>query len=54
MASITENGLWIKDEIEEKINFINARKIDFNNLLDVEIIQLDKNFNHIQVLKQKN
>ena len=51
LASITENGLWIKDEIENKINFINAKKIDLNSLLDVEIVQLDKNFNHLQSIK---
>lgn len=51
LASITENGLWIKDEIENKINFINAKKIDFNNLIDVEIVQLDKNFNHVKSIK---
>jgi len=53
LASITENGLWIKDEIDDKINFINAKKINLNNLLDVEIIQLDKNFNHLQTIKAK-
>ena len=53
LASITENGLWIKDEIDNKINFINAKKIDLNNLLDVEIIQLDQNFNHLQTIKAK-
>ena len=53
LASITKNGLWIKDEIENKINFINAKKIDINSLLDVEIIQLDQNFNHLQTIKSK-
>ena len=51
LASITENGLWIKDEIENKINFINAKKIDFNSLINVEIIQLDEDFNHLQTIK---
>ena len=54
LASITENGLWIKDEIENKINFINAKKIDTNNLIDVEIVQLDENFNHIKSIQAKN
>ena len=53
LASITENGLWIKDEIENKINFINAKKIDTNNLIDVEIVQLDENFNHIKSIQAK-
>ena len=51
LATITENGLWIKDEIENNINFINAKKIDLNSLVDVEIVQLDENFNHIQSIK---
>ena len=53
LASITENGLWIKDEIDNEINFINAKKIDFNNLLDVEIVQLDKDFNYLKSIKAK-
>ena len=53
LASITENGLWIKDEIGSKINFINAKKIDLNNLVDVEIVQLDKNFNHLKSIQAK-
>ena len=28
LAAITENGLWIKDEIYENINIVNAEKID--------------------------
>jgi lipopolysaccharide export system permease protein len=51
LASITENGLWIKDEIDNKINFINAKKIDVNSLIEVEIVQLDKNFNHLNSIK---
>ena len=45
LASITENGLWIKDEIDNQINFINAKQIDLNNLIKVDIIQLDSKFN---------
>ena len=44
LAVITENGLWIKDEIDESINIISAKKIEENNLIDVEITQFDKNF----------
>ena len=51
LASITENGLWIKDEIDNKINFINAKKIDINSLVEVEIIQLDKNFNYLNSIR---
>ena len=44
LAVITENGLWIKDEINNKINIINAEKIENDLLINVEIIQFDKNF----------
>ena len=36
LAVITENGLWIKDEINSKINIINAEKIIDNELLNVK------------------
>jgi len=44
LAVITENGLWIKDEINNKINITNAEKIEKDLLINVEIIQFDKNF----------
>ena len=44
LAVITENGLWIKDEINNKINIINAEKIEKDLLVNVEIIQFNKNF----------
>jgi lipopolysaccharide export system permease protein len=53
LASITENGIWIKDEVDNKIVFINAKKIELNNLLDVEIIQLNKNFEYISTITSK-
>ena len=54
LAVITENGLWIKDEIDQNINIINAQKIEKNKLKNVSITQYDKNFNfkyHIQTLE---
>tara|TARA_B100001564_G_C20655551_1_gene679022 strand:+ start:605 stop:1687 length:1083 start_codon:yes stop_codon:yes gene_type:complete len=53
LATITENGLWIKDELSEKILFINAKKFDYNNLIDVDIIQLDENFNFEKSIQSK-
>ena len=44
LAVITENGLWIKDEIDGKINIINANKIDNQFLIDVSITQFNKDF----------
>jgi len=53
LAVITENGLWIKDEINGKINIINADKVDNQFLLNVDITQFDKNFDMIRVIKSK-
>ena len=53
LATITENGLWIKDENEKGINFINAKNFTLNTLEYVDIIQLDKNFNFIKNIKSE-
>ena len=45
LAVITENGIWIKDEISENINIINANRFQNKILYDVDILQFDKNFN---------
>ncbi len=50
LAVITENGIWIKDEINNNVNLVNAQKIDKNNLLDVTITQLDNNFNFSKII----
>ena len=44
LAVITNNGLWIKDEINEKILIINASKIEKNFLINSFISEFDKNF----------
>ena len=53
LAVVTNNGLWIKDEIDDKINIINAIKIDNEFLLDVSITQLNKNFEVLNIIKTK-
>ena len=53
LAVITDNGLWIKDEIENKINIINANKVDNQFLLEVSITQLNKNFEVLKIIKSK-
>ena len=45
LAVITENGIWIKDEINNQINIINANKIENKVLYQVDILQFDKDFN---------
>ncbi len=44
LATITENGLWIKDEINDQINFVNASRFAMNTLNKVDIIQLNEKF----------
>jgi lipopolysaccharide export system permease protein len=50
LAVITENGLWIKDEIENQVNIINANKVEDKFLLDVSITQFDKNFDITSII----
>ncbi len=44
LAIVTENGLWIKDEIDNKINIINAEKIENDKLKFVTINQFSKDY----------
>ena len=53
LAVITENGLWIKDEIEDSILIINAASIDNNFLKNVSIIELSTDFNLIRNIEAK-
>ena len=42
LAALTENGIWIKDNIEGKTSIVRARKLSRNNLIDVSIYQFDE------------
>ena len=53
LAVITENGLWIRDEINGNINITNADKINNNYLINVSIVQFDKNYNLLQVINSE-
>ena len=48
LAIVTENGLWIKDEIDNKINIINAEKIENETLKFVTINQFSSNYKILQ------
>tara|TARA_B100000795_G_C22780000_1_gene431821 strand:+ start:142 stop:1215 length:1074 start_codon:yes stop_codon:yes gene_type:complete len=52
-AVITENGLWIKDHINNNTNIINADKVEGNFLLKVFISQFDNNFQIIRTIQSK-
>ncbi len=51
LAVITENGFWIKDEIDGVISIINADKINNDQLENVSIVQFDKDFNLIKSIE---
>ena len=44
LAVITQNGLWIKDEINEKIIMINSSEIKTNKLINNFITVFDENY----------
>ena len=43
--------MWLKDEIDNKINIINSNKVDNQFLLNVTITQLNKNFEVLNLIK---
>jgi len=51
LAVFTDNGLWIKDEIDEKIYIINASVIEGYLIKDVTINEFDNKFELIQIIK---
>ena len=53
LAVITENGLWIKDEINDNINIINARKVNNEFLLNVSITRFNKDFDVVKILQSE-
>ncbi len=53
LAVITNNGLWIKDEINEKILIINSSEIKQNYLINNFITEFDANYDVIRNLKSE-
>jgi len=53
LAVITENGLWIKDKINDNVNIINANKVDGHFLLDVSITKFNNEFEFIEMIRSK-
>ena len=51
LAVITNNGLWIKDKIENRILIINSTKIKPDHLIDTFISEFDSDFNIIRNIK---
>ena len=53
LAVITNNGLWIKDEINEKIYIVNSSKIEGNLLINNFITEFNKDYEVIRNLKSE-
>ncbi len=53
LAVVTQNGLWIRDKIDEKIMVINASKIDKEYLIGNFITEFDANYNVIKNIKSE-
>ena len=53
LAVIKENGIWIKDEIDNKSLIIHAEKIIDDLLFNVTIHQFDKNFILLKTINSK-
>ena len=45
LAVVTQNGLWIRDKIDNTILIVNSSKIDENFLIDNFITEFDENYN---------
>ena len=54
LAVITNNGLWIKDIVNQNILIINATEINQNFLKNVNISEFDENFNLLRITTSKN
>ena len=48
LASITDNGIWIKEKNPKKNNIIRAFNLEGNNLIEVTIYEFDKNNDFIR------
>ncbi len=54
LAVVTGNGLWIRDDLGEIVNYINAEKLDKNKLINVTISQFNKRFELKKVIISKS
>ena len=54
LAVVNENGLWIKDEVDNSINIINAEIFENDTLKKLTITQMDKDFNIVKIIVGKS
>tara|TARA_Y100001954_G_C15757639_1_gene577258 strand:- start:113 stop:1195 length:1083 start_codon:yes stop_codon:yes gene_type:complete len=53
LAVVNENGLWIRDEIDNKINIINAESLNENILKKVIISQFNNEYKFLKTINSK-
>lgn len=53
LAVVTNNGIWIKDYVNQNKIIVNADKIDQNFLLNVTISEFNKNFDLVQIINSE-
>ena len=53
LAAVTNNGLWLKDENNDNINFINAEKLSDNYLENISITVFSKDFELIKNIESE-
>ena len=53
LAVITNNGLWIKDVIDNKVSIINASKIEDQHLIDAFITEFNQDYEVIKNIEAK-
>tara|TARA_B100000965_G_scaffold375815_1_gene368542 strand:- start:1003 stop:2085 length:1083 start_codon:yes stop_codon:yes gene_type:complete len=53
LAAVTANGLWLKDQNNETINFINAEKLRDNYLEKISITVFTKDFDLVKNIESK-
>ncbi len=53
LAVVTKNGLWIKDEVDNKIYVINSSEIEDNFLIDNFITEFNQNYEVIRNIQSK-
>ncbi len=54
LVTFNRNGLWIKENLSNGTRIISAEKPERENLINVSIIHLDKNFNLIEKIISKS
>ena len=53
LAVVTENGLWMRDEMDNVVSIINAESIEQSTLINTSITQFSKNYDFIQNIDSK-